>query len=175
MALKRIFPLLTAGLLLAGCGPSAQDGEYPVYGDDYDLSTTDGMAEYLKEYKTLPDDFMEHDVEQLESEYKPESFEINAENLKKAGKATCKNDELFEISKGYLVGDTERFGEALMSGGGPEEKFGDVLDELDVPDDAPDRDKYMAATMSPLGAIMTCGDEFSDEELDKVAETIHGS
>lgn len=22
---------------------------------------------------------------------------------------------------------------------------------------------------------MTCGDEFSDEELDKVAETIHGS
>ncbi|WP_301980608.1 ribonuclease [Corynebacterium tuberculostearicum] len=125
------------------------------------------MAEYLKEYKTLPDDFMEHDVEQLESEYKPESFELNAENLKKAGKASCKNDELFEISKGYIVGDTEKFGEALMADGGPEEKFGDVLDELGVPDDAPDKDKCMAATMSPLGVIMTCGDEFSGEELDK--------
>lgn len=85
------------------------------------------MAEYLKEYKTLPDDFMEHDVEQLENEHKPENFELNAENLKKAGKATRKNDELFEISKGYLVGDTEKFGEALMSDGGPEEKFGTCL------------------------------------------------
>lgn len=133
------------------------------------------MAECLKEYKTLPDDFMEHDVEQLESEYKPESFELNAENLKKAGKASCKNDELFEISKGYIVGDTEKFGEALMSDGGPEEQFGDVLDELGVPDDAPDKDKCMAATMSPLGVSMTCGDEFSGEELDKVDETIRGS
>ena len=50
------------------------------------------MAEYLKEYKTLPDDFMEHDVEQLESEHKPENIELNAENLKKTGKATRKND-----------------------------------------------------------------------------------
>ena len=73
------------------------------------------------------------------------------------------------------MGDTEKFGEALMSDGGPEEEFGDVLDELGVPDDAPDKDKYMAATMSPLGVIMTCGDEFSGEELDKVDETIHGS
>jgi len=52
MSLKRLLPVLTATLFLASCSPSAQDGEYPVYGDGYDLNTKDGMADYLKEYKT---------------------------------------------------------------------------------------------------------------------------
>jgi len=33
----------------------------------------------------------------------------------------------------------------------------------------------MAAAMTSLVAVMSCGDEFSDEELEKVAETIHSS
>ena len=63
MPLKRLLPILTATLFLASCSPSAQDGEYPVYGDGYDLNTKDGMADYLKEYKTLPEDYINHDAE----------------------------------------------------------------------------------------------------------------
>ena len=29
--------------------------------------------------------------------------------------------------------------------------------------------------MTPLGAVMSCGDEFSDEELEKVAASMHTS
>ena len=78
MSLKRLLPVLTASLFLASCSPSAQDGEYPVYGDGYDLSTQDGMADYLKEYKTLPDDYIDHDAKELDGNDKPESFEANA-------------------------------------------------------------------------------------------------
>ena len=62
MTFKRLLPVLTASLLLAGCSPSAQDGEYPVYGDGYDLNTKDGMADYLKEYKTLQKGFLYTDA-----------------------------------------------------------------------------------------------------------------
>ncbi|MCZ9296394.1 ribonuclease [Corynebacterium yonathiae] len=175
MTFKRLLPVLTASLLLAGCSPSAQDGEYPVYGDGYDLNTKDGMADYLKEYKTLPDDYIDHDAKELDGNNKPESFEPNAASVKKAGEVTCKNDELLQISKDYFQGDTDKLGEAVMSAGGPEEKYGDVFEALNIPDDAPDNDKYMAAAMTPLGAVMSCGDEFSDEELEKVAASMHPS
>lgn len=49
MSLKRLLPVLTASLFPASCSPSAQDGEYPVYGDGYDLNTKNGMTGYLKE------------------------------------------------------------------------------------------------------------------------------
>ena len=175
MTRKRLLLVLTATLFLASCSPSAQDGEYPVYGDDYDLSTQDGMADYLKEYKTLPDDYIDHDAKELDGNDKPESFEANAASVKKAGEVTCKNDELLQIAKDFFQGDTDKLGKAVTSAGGPDEKYGDVFEALDIPDDAPDNDKYMAAAMTPLGAVMSCGDEFSDEELEKVAESIHSS
>ena len=74
MSLKRLLPVLTATLFLASCSPSAQDGEYPVYGDGYDLNTKDGMADYLKEYKTLPDDYINHDADQLEGDDQPKAL-----------------------------------------------------------------------------------------------------
>ena len=176
MSLKRLLPVLTATLFLASCSPSAQDGEYPVYGDGYDLNTKDGMADYLKEYKTLPDDYINHDADQLEGDDQPETFETNADSVKKAGEATCKNNELLDISKEYFRGNTDKFGEAVMSSvSGSDDKYSDVFETLNIPDDAPDNDKIMAAAMTSLGAVMACGDEFSDEELEKVAESIHSS
>ena len=63
----------------------------------------------------------------------------------------------------------------MSSVSGSDDKYSDVFETLNIPDDAPDNDKIMAAAMSPLGAVMSCGDEFSDEELEKVAESIHSS
>ena len=63
----------------------------------------------------------------------------------------------------------------MSSVDGSDDKYRDVFEALDIPDDAPDTDKIMAAAMSSLGAVMSCGDEFIDEELEKVAESIHSS
>ena len=63
----------------------------------------------------------------------------------------------------------------MSSVDGSDDKYRDVFEALDIPDDAPDTDKIMAAAMTSLGAVMSCGDEFSDEELEKVAESIHSS
>ena len=68
------------------------------------------MADYLKEYKILPDDYINHDADQLEGDDQPESFETNADSVKKAGEAACKNDELLDISKEYFRGNTDKFG-----------------------------------------------------------------
>ena len=107
-----------------------------------------------------------------EAEEGPTSYEVNATTLKKAGAVACNNDQILDDAK-YLLPHGE--GALAELAAKPEEfdqKYAPVYEALDISADAPPEDRLFSLYMASVGSLATCGDKYTDKELEAVADAI---
>ena len=107
-----------------------------------------------------------------EAEEGPTSYEVNATTLKKAGTVACNNDQILDDAK-YLLNHGE--GALAELAAKPEEfdqKYAPVYEALDISADAPPEDRLFSLYMASVGSLATCGDKYTDKELEAVADAI---
>lgn len=191
MPLKRLLLLVAVGTLLSACSISDQEEESTAQAKSstpnsttssevptttsrsYDLNTKSGFIYHIKEHGTIPDYYLNVFASGAsEAEEGPTSYEVNAATLKKAGAVACNNDQILDDAK-YLL--THGEGALAELAAKPEEfdqKYAPVYEALDVSADAPPEDRLFSLYMASVGSLATCGDKYTDKELEAVADAI---
>lgn len=191
MPLKRLLLLVTVGTLLSACSISDQEEESTAQtksstpnsttssevptttSRSYDLNTKSGFIYHIKEHGTIPDYYLNVFASGAsEAEEGPTSYEVNATTLKKAGAVACNNDQILDDAK-YLLAHGE--GALAELAAKPEEfdqKYAPVYEALDISADAPPEDRLFSLYMASVGSLATCGDKYTDKELEAVADAI---
>lgn len=191
MPLKRLLLLVAVGTLLSACSISDQEEESTAQtksstpnsttssevptttSRSYDLNTKSGFIYHIKEHGTIPDYYLNVFASGAsEAEEGPTSYEVNATTLKKAGTVACNNDQILDDAK-YLL--THGEGALAELAAKPEEfdqKYAPVYEALDISADAPPEDRLFSLYMASVGSLATCGDKYTDKELEAVADAI---
>ena len=191
MPLKRLLLLVAVGTLLSACSISDQEEESTAQtksstpnsttssevptttSRSYDLNTKSGFIYHIKEHGTIPDYYLNVFASGAsEAEEDPTSYEVNATTLKKAGAVACNNDQILDDAK-YLL--THGEGALAELAAKPEEfdqKYAPVYEALDISADAPPEDRLFSLYMASVGSLATCGDKYTDKELEAVADAI---
>lgn len=191
MPLKRLLLLVAVGTLLSACSISDQEEESTAQtksstpnsttssevptttSRSYDLNTKSGFIYHIKEHGTIPDYYLNVFASGApEAEEGPTSYEVNATTLKKAGAVACNNDQILDDAK-YLL--THGEGALAELAAKPEEfdqKYAPVYEALDISADAPPEDRLFSLYMASVGSLATCGDKYTDKELEAVADAI---
>ena len=191
MPLKRLLLLVAVGTLLSACSISDQEEESTAQtksstpnsttssevptttSRSYDLNTKSGFIYHIKEHGTIPDYYLNVFASGApEAEEGPTSYEVNATTLKKAGTVACNNDQILDDAK-YLLNHGE--GALAELAAKPEEfdqKYAPVYEALDISADAPPEDRLFSLYMASVGSLATCGDKYTDKELEAVADAI---
>ena len=191
MPLKRLLLLVAVGTLLSACSISDQEEESTAQtksstpnsttssevptttSRSYDLNTKSGFIYHIKEHGTIPDYYLNVFASGAsEAEEGPTSYEVNATTLKKAGAVACNNDQILDDAK-YLL--THGEGALAELAAKPEEfdqKYAPVYEALDISADAPPEDRLFTLYMASVGSLATCGDKYTDKELEAVADAI---
>lgn len=191
MPLKRLLLLVAVGTLLSACSISDQEEESTAQtksstpnsttssevptttSRSYDLNTKSGFIYHIKEHGTIPDYYLNVFASGAsEAEEGPTSYEVNATTLKKAGAVACNNDQILDDAK-YLLPHGE--GALAELAAKPEEfdqKYAPVYEALDISADAPPEDRLFSLYMASVGSLATCGDKYTDKELEAVADAI---
>lgn len=191
MPLKRLLLLVAVGTLLSACSISDQEEESTAQtksstpnsttssevptttSRSYDLNTKSGFIYHIKEHGTIPDYYLNVFASGAsEAEEGPTSYEVNATTLKKAGAVACNNDQILDDAK-YLLAHGE--GALAELAAKPEEfdqKYAPVYEALDISADAPPEDRLFSLYMASVGSLATCGDKYTDKELEAVADAI---
>lgn len=191
MPLKRLLLLVAVGTLLSACSISDQEEESTAQtksstpnsttssevptttSRSYDLNTKSGFIYHIKEHGTIPDYYLNVFASGAsEAEEGPTSYEVNATTLKKAGAVACNNDQILDDAK-YLL--TRGEGALAELAAKPEEfdqKYAPVYEALDISADAPPEDRLFSLYMASVGSLATCGDKYTDKELEAVADAI---
>lgn len=191
MPLKRLLLLVAVGTLLSACSISGQEEESTAQtksstpnsttssevptttSRSYDLNTKSGFIYHIKEHGTIPDYYLNVFASGAsEAEEGPTSYEVNATTLKKAGAVACNNDQILDDAK-YLL--THGEGALAELAAKPEEfdqKYAPVYEALDISADAPPEDRLFSLYMASVGSLATCGDKYTDKELEAVADAI---
>ena len=191
MPLKRLLLLVAVGTLLSACSISDQEEESTAQtksstpnsttssevptttSRSYDLNTKSGFIYHIKEHGTIPDYYLNVFASGAsEAEEGPTSYEINATTLKKAGAVACNNDQILDDAK-YLL--THGEGALAELAAKPEEfdqKYAPAYEALDISADAPPEDRLFSLYMASVGSLATCGDKYTDKELEAVADAI---
>lgn len=191
MPLKRLLLLVAVGTLLSACSISDQEEESTAQtksstpnsttssevptttSRSYDLNTKSGFIYHIKEHGTIPDYYLNVFASGAsEAEEGPTSYEVNATTLKKAGAVACNNDQILDDAK-YLLAHGE--GALAELAAKPEEfdqKYAPVYEALDISADAPPEDRLFTLYMASVGSLATCGDKYTDKELEAVADAI---
>jgi len=191
MPLKRLLLLVAVGTLLSACSISDQEEESTAQtksstpnsttssevptttSRSYDLNTKSGFIYHIKEHGTIPDYYLNVFASGAsEAEEGPTSYEVNATTLKKAGAVACNNDQILDDAK-YLL--THGKGALAELAAKPEEfdqKYAPVYEALDISADAPPEDRLFSLYMASVGSLATCGDKYTDKELEAVADAI---
>lgn len=191
MPLKRLLLLVAVGTLLSACSISDQEEESTAQtksstpnsttssevptttSRSYDLNTKSGFIYHIKEHGTIPDYYLNVFASGAsEAEEGPTSYEVNATTLKKAGAVACNNDQILDNAK-YLL--THGEGALAELAAKPEEfdqKYAPVYEALDISADAPPEDRLFSLYMASVGSLATCGDKYTDKELEAVADAI---
>lgn len=191
MPLKRLLLLVAVGTLLSACSISDQEEESTAQtksstpnsttssevptttSRSYDLNTKSGFVYHIKEHGTIPDYYLNVFASGAsEAEEGPTSYEVNATTLKKAGAVACNNDQILDDAK-YLLPHGE--GALAELAAKPEEfdqKYAPVYEALDISADAPPEDRLFSLYMASVGSLATCGDKYTDKELEAVADAI---
>ena len=191
MPLKRLLLLVAVGTLLSACSISDQEEESTAQtksstpnsttssevptttSRSYDLNTKSGFIYHIKEHGTIPDYYLNVFASGAsEAEEGPTSYEVNATTLKKAGAVACNNDQILDDAK-YLL--TRGEGALAELAAKPEEfdqKYAPVYEALDISADATPEDRLFSLYMASVGSLATCGDKYTDKELEAVADAI---
>ncbi|MCG7449916.1 hypothetical protein MHK12_02955 [Corynebacterium kefirresidentii] len=191
MPLKRLLLLVAVGTLLSACSISDQEEESTAQtksstpnsttssevptttSRSYDLNTKSGFIYHIKEHGTIPDYYLNVFASGAsEAEEGPTSYEVNATTLKKAGAVACNNDQILDDAK-YLL--TRGEGALAELAAKPEEfdqKYAPVYEALDISADAPPEDRLFSLYMASVGSLATCGDKYTDKELEAVTDAI---
>ena len=191
MPLKRLLLLVAVGTLLSACSISDQEEESTAQtksstpnsttssevptttSRSYDLNTKSGFIYHIKEHGTIPDYYLNVFASGAsEAEEGPTSYEVNATTLKKAGAVACSNDQILDDAK-YLL--THGEGALAELAAKPEEfdqKYAPAYEALDISADAPPEDRLFSLYMASVGSLATCGDKYTDKELEAVADAI---
>ena len=191
MPLKRLLLLVAVGTLLSACSISDQEEESTAQtkssttnsttsnevptttSRSYDLNTKSGFIYHIKEHGTIPDYYLNVFASGAsEAEEGPTSYEVNATTLKKAGAVACNNDQILDDAK-YLL--THGEGALAELAAKPEEfdqKYTPAYEALDISADAPPEDRLFSLYMASVGSLATCGDKYTDKELEAVADAI---
>ena len=191
MPLKRLLLLVAVGTLLSACSISDQEEESTAQtksstpnsttssevptttSRSYDLNTKSGFIYHIKEHGTIPDYYLNVFASGAsEAGEVPTSYEVNATTLKKAGAVACNNDQILDDAK-YLL--THGEGALAELAAKPEEfdqKYAPVYEALDISADAPPEDRLFSLYMASVGSLATCGDKYTDKELEAVADAI---
>lgn len=191
MPLKRLLLLVAVGTLLSACSISDQEEESTAQtksstpnsttssevptttSRSYDLNTKSGFIYHIKEHGTIPDYYLNVFASGAsEAEEGPTSYEVNATTLKKAGAVACNNDQILDNAK-YLL--THGEGALAELAAKPEEfdqKYAPAYEALDISADAPPEDRLFSLYMASVGSLATCGDKYTDKELEAVADAI---
>ena len=191
MPLKRLLLLVAVGTLLSACSISDQEEESTAQtksstpnsttssevptttSRSYDLNTKSGFIYHIKEHGTIPDYYLNVFASGASgAEEGPTSYEVNATTLKKAGTVACNNDQILDDAK-YLLAHGE--GALAELAAKPEEfdqKYAPVYEALDISADAPPEDRLFSLYMASVGSLATCGDKYTDKELEAVADAI---
>ena len=191
MPLKRLLLLVAVGTLLSACSISDQEEESTAQtksstpnsttssevptttSRSYDLNTKSGFIYHIKEHRTIPDYYLNVFASGAsEAEEGPTSYEVNATTLKKAGAVACNNDQILDDAK-YLL--THGEGALAELAAKPEEfdqKYAPAYEALDISADAPPEDRLFSLYMASVGSLATCGDKYTDKELEAVADAI---
>lgn len=191
MPLKRLLLLVAVGTLLSACSISDQEEESTAQtksstpnsttssevptttSRSYDLNTKSGFIYHIKEHGTIPDYYLNVFASGAsEAEEGPTSYEVNATTLKKAGAVACNNDQILDDAK-YLL--THGEGALAELAAKPEEfdqKYAPVYEALDISAAAPPEDRLFTLYMASVGSLATCGDKYTDKELEAVADAI---
>ena len=191
MPLKRLLLLVAVGTLLSACSISDQEEESTAQtksstpnsttssevptttSRSYDLNTKSGFIYHIKEHGTIPDYYLNVFASGAsEAEEGPTSYEVNATTLKKAGAVACNNDQILDDAK-YLL--TRGEGALAELAAKPEEfdqKYAPVNEALDISADAPPEDRLFSLYMASVGSLATCGDKYTDKELEAVTDAI---
>lgn len=191
MPLKRLLLLVAVGTLLSACSISDQEEESTAQtksstpnsttssevptttSRSYDLNTKSGFIYHIKEHGTIPDYYWNVFASGAsEAEEGPTSYEVNATTLKKAGAVACNNDQILDDAK-YLL--THGEGALAELAAKPEEfdqKYAPAYEALDISADAPPEDRLFSLYMASVGSLATCGDKYTDKELEAVADAI---
>lgn len=191
MPLKRLLLLVAVGTLLSACSISDQEEESTAQtksstpnsttssevptttSRSYDLNTKSGFIYHIKEHGTIPDYYLNVFASGAsEAEEGPTSYEVNATTLKKPGAVACNNDQILDDAK-YLL--THGEGALAELAAKPEEfdqKYAPAYEALDISADAPPEDRLFSLYMASVGSLATCGDKYTDKELEAVADAI---
>ena len=191
MPLKRLLLLVAVGTLLSACSISDQEEESTAQtksstpnsttssevptttSRSYDLNTKSDFIYHIKEHGTIPDYYLNVFASGASgAEEGPTSYEVNATTLKKAGTVACNNDQILDDAK-YLLAHGE--GALAELAAKPEEfdqKYAPVYEALDISADAPPEDRLFTLYMASVGSLATCGDKYTDKELEAVADAI---
>ncbi|OUJ23684.1 hypothetical protein [Corynebacterium kefirresidentii] len=191
MPLKRLLLLVAVGTLLSACSISDQEEESTAQtksstpnsttssevptttSRSYDLNTKSGFIYHIKEHGTIPDYYLNVFASGAsEAEEGPTSYEVNATTLKKAGAVACNNDQILDDAK-YLL--THGEGALAELAAKPEEfdqKYAPIYEALDISAAAPPEDRLFTLYMASVGSLATCGDKYTDKELEAVADAI---
>lgn len=191
MPLKRLLLLAAVGTLLTGCSSTdhkeeaatkaeSPTSESPTSSETptttsrkHDLNTKSGFIYHIKEHGTIPDFYLDvFGAGASEEEDGPTSYEVNATTLKKAGSVACENEQILDDAK-YLL--THGKGALAELAAKPEEfdqKYAPVYEALDISADAPPEDRLFSLYMASVGSLATCGDKYTDKELEAVADAI---
>ena len=191
MPLRRLLLLVAVGTLLSACSISGQEEESTAQtksstpnsttssevptttSRSYDLNTKSGFIYHIKEHGTIPDYYLNVFASGAsEAEEGPTSYAVNATTLKKAGAVACNNDQILDDAK-YLL--THGEGALAELAAKPEEfdqKYAPVYEALDISADAPPEDRLFSLYMASVGSLATCGDKYTDKELEAVADAI---
>ena len=191
MPLRRLLLLVVVDTLLSACSISGQEEESTAQtksstpnsttssevptttSRSYDLNTKSGFIYHIKEHGTIPDYYLNVFASGAsEAEEGPTSYEVNATTLKKAGAVACNNDQILDDAK-YLL--THGEGALAELAAKPEEfdqKYAPVYEALDISADAPPEDRLFSLYMASVGSLATCGDKYTDKELEAVADAI---
>ena len=191
MPLKRLLLLVAVGTLLSACSISDQEEESTAQtksstpnsttssevptttSRSYDLNTKSGFIYHIKEHGTIPDYYLNVFASGAsEAEEGPTSYEVNATTLKKAGAVACNNEQILDDAK-YLL--THGEGALAELAAKPEEfdqKYAPIYEALDISAAAPPEDRLFTLYMASVGSLATCGDKYTDKELEAVADAI---
>ena len=192
MPLKRLLLLAAVGTLLTGCSSTDHKKEVTTEAESpasesttsseapttttsrkHDLNTKSGFIYHIKEHGTIPDFYLDmFGAGASEEEDGPTSYEVNATTLKKAGAVACENDQILDDAK-YLL--THGEGALAELAAKPEEfdqKYAPAYEALDISADAPPEDRLFSLYMASVGSLATCGDKYTDKELEAVADAI---
>ena len=191
MPLKRLLLLVAVGTLLSACSISDHEEESTTQAKSsttnsttssevptttsrsYDLNTKSGFIYHIKEHGTIPDYYLNVFASGAsETEEGPTSYEVNATTLKKAGAVACNNDQILDDAK-YLL--TRGEGALAELAAKPEEfdqKYAPAYEALDISADAPPEDRLFSLYMASVGSLATCGDKYTDKELEAVTDAI---